>query len=403
MNLRRAAARPPCVLHLSADYPDANRAETTLAVRNFIQACRGVDHFVVSLNRVALPWRVNCIDGDGRGDPRVVSMRYWGLPGGVLLGLSMTIVAWRVCRQLRRRGLQVQMVHAHKLCFEGLAAWWLNRWLRLPYVVSVRGEAESKVFRFKPHYRPWLRRVVRQARQIYYVSAWFKPVLQQHCRPDPDMERLLPNFVSERDRPSSGPWHRNHLVTVMDVNVFRKKGLDRLLPAFKTVLASVSDARLDVIGRGSPEVMAEVSGLIEQLQLGAQVTLCGPMPNDELLARLPGYAVFVLPSHNETFGMSYVEALLAGVPILYSRGTGIDGFVDDVTAACAVDPCSEDAIAQGMLRMLRAQEDNRAALARQVPALKSRFSSRAHVEQYLQVVRQACEAPTLSLEIAQEG
>jgi glycosyltransferase involved in cell wall biosynthesis len=100
----------------------------------------------------------------------------------------------------------------------------------------------------------------------------------------------------------------------MDVNVFRKKGLDRLLPAFKTVLASVSDARLDVIGRGSPEVMAEVSGLIEQLQLGAQVTLCGPMPNDELLARLPGYAVFVLPSHNETFGMSYVEALLAGCP-----------------------------------------------------------------------------------------
>lgn len=403
MTLRRAAPQPLCVLHLSADYPDANRAETTLAVRNFIQACRGLDHFVVSLNRVALPWQVNCIDGDGRGDPQVVSMRYWGLPGGILLGLSMTIVAWRVCRQLRRRGLQVQMVHAHKLCFEGLAAWWLNRWLRLPYVVSVRGEAESKVFRFKPHYRPWLCRVVRQARQVYYVSAWFKPTLERHCQPDPDRERLLPNFVAERDRHPSGVWRRDHLVTVMDVNVFRKKGLDRLLPAFKTLLASVKDAQLDVIGRGSPEVMAEVSGLIEDLQLGAHVRLCGPMPNEELLARLPAYAAFVLPSHNETFGMSYVEALLAGVPILYSKGTGIDGFVDDVSAACAVDPCSEEAIAQGMLRMLCAQEENRTALARQVPELKNRFSSRAHVEQYLQVVRHACEASTRPLEMAQEG
>jgi hypothetical protein len=192
------------VLHLSADYPDANRAETTLAVRNFIQACRGGPfRGVAQPSGPAMAGELHRRRRPGR--PRVVSMRYWGLPGGVLLGLSMTIVAWRVCRQLRRRGLQVQMVHAHKLCFEGLAAWWLNRWLRLPYVVSVRGEAESKVFRFKPHYRPWLRRVVRQARQIYYVSAWFKPVLQQHCRPDPDMERLLPNFVSERDRPSSGP------------------------------------------------------------------------------------------------------------------------------------------------------------------------------------------------------
>ncbi|WP_026096518.1 hypothetical protein, partial [Ideonella sp. B508-1] len=69
------------MLHLSADYPDANRAETTLAVRNFIQACRGLDHFVVSLNRVALPWQVNCIDGDGRGDSQVLSISDWGLPG----------------------------------------------------------------------------------------------------------------------------------------------------------------------------------------------------------------------------------------------------------------------------------------------------------------------------------
>jgi len=160
--------------------------------------------------------------------------------------------------------------------------------------------------------------------------------------------------------------------------------------------------RFDVTRGNAREHLAFGIG-IEDLQLGAHVRLCGPMPNEELLARLPAYAAFVLPSHNETFGMSYVEALLAGVPILYSKGTGIDGFVDDVSAAWAVDPCSEDAIAQGLLRMLSAQEEHRTALARQVPELKSRFSSRAHVEQYLQVVRHACEAPTRPLEMAQEG
>lgn len=382
----------PRVLHLSADYPDANRAETTVAVRNFIRANTGLDHFVVSLNRVAQPWKVNCIDGDGQGDPNVLSMRYWGLPGGVLLGLAMAIVAWRVRRQLRQRGLQVHMVHAHKLCFEGLAAWWLWRWMGLPYVVSVRGEAESKIFRFKPHYRPWLRRIVQQARQVYYVSAWFKPVLHRYCQPDPARESLLPNFVAERPLPTPGPWQRNLLVTVMDLNVYRKKGLDRLLPAFKALLATVPDARLDVIGRGQPAVLAEVKALISSLQLDEQVQLCGTFPNDELLARLPRYAAMVLPSHNETFGMVYVEALLAGVPILYSKGTGIDGFVSDVPAAMAVDATSVGSIQQGMSVLLEQQDTVRPLLHQLAPSLQARFERRPHVETYATLVHGATAA-----------
>src|SRR5690606_2930407 len=36
--------------------------------------------------------------------------------------------------------------------------------------------------------------------------------------------------------------------------------------------------------------------------------------------------VFVMPSRNETFGLVYVEAMLQGLPILYTSNEGIDGF-----------------------------------------------------------------------------
>ncbi|MBO1910409.1 glycosyltransferase family 4 protein, partial [Microvirga sp. 3-52] len=36
--------------------------------------------------------------------------------------------------------------------------------------------------------------------------------------------------------------------------------------------------------------------------------------------------VFILPSYKETFGISYVEAMSRGLPIIYTRGEGIDGF-----------------------------------------------------------------------------
>ncbi|MFI3155882.1 MAG: hypothetical protein QX199_06970, partial [Methylococcaceae bacterium] len=128
----------PRVLHISADYPDANRAETTQAVRTFVTSNPELDYFVISLNRVANPFRCNSIKGDDRGDPQVLSMRYWGLPYGVLLALSMLIAAFRMRRVLMRQRIKVDLIHAHKLTFEGLAGRWLARWLGVPLIVSVR-------------------------------------------------------------------------------------------------------------------------------------------------------------------------------------------------------------------------------------------------------------------------
>ncbi len=124
------------VLHISADYPDANRAETTQAVRTFVISNLELDYFVISLNRVTNPLRCNCIQGDGQGDSQVLSMRYWGLPYGVLLALSMLIVAFRIRRSLAQHRIKIDLIHAHKLTFEGLAARWLADWLGVPLIVS---------------------------------------------------------------------------------------------------------------------------------------------------------------------------------------------------------------------------------------------------------------------------
>lgn len=39
--------------------------------------------------------------------------------------------------------------------------------------------------------------------------------------------------------------------------------------------------------------------------------------------------IFTMPSRAETFGLVYMEALLQGLPILYTKNEGIDGFYDD--------------------------------------------------------------------------
>lgn len=376
----------PLVLHLTVDYPNVYRPENTPAVRSFVKSCEAVDHCVIALTRTANPLRAAVADGDGKGDSKVVSMRYWGLPFGIFLALSMYIVSHRVSGELKRRGIAPKMVHAHKLTFEGLAGWFLARRMALPLVVSVRGEAESKVLRFKPHYRPLLQRVLSDARHVYFVSAWFKPLLNRYFRVSAEKQSLLPNFVVTRDPVDSPRPNLARLLSVLDLNVYRKKGLDRLLPAFRDCLKAYPEAHLDIIGRGQPVVVLEVQYLIEQLGIARHVSLLGTMSNDELLSRLPTYSGMALPSHNETFGMIYVEALLAGVPILHSRGTGIDGFVDFVEARVVVDPMSTESIRDGLDQLIKNSAVFQAWLISHRNLVLSKFDKKFYVDKYRELV-----------------
>lgn len=370
------------VLHLAVDYPNVNQRETTHAVRNFVLANRDVGHVVVALTRSPDPRRQNLVVGDGTGDDRVFSMRYWGLPKGVLLLLSMMIVARRVRRLLGRRGITVDLVHAHKLCFEGIAGYLLSRWLGVPLVCSVRGDSERLALRYLPHYRPLHRRVARHARRLYYVSAWIRPVIERRLGAPVERGALLPNFCDGTTPIPAATPKAGRLVSILHLDVYEKKGLDRLLPAFARLAERQPDVSLDIIGRGTPDSIRRIEALIDGCGLRGRACLLGPLPRAELMARLPDYGAMCLPSHNETFGMVYVEALLSGVPILYSRGTGIDGFLDGIEGAIGVDPSSTEEIAAALAALRAGHARMRAWLVEHHALVAARFDATTYVARY---------------------
>lgn len=376
------APRRKRILHLTADYPDANRRDTTLAIRNFVKGNAEADHFVISLNRTPNPLRQNAIEGDGQGDPDVVSMRYWGLPLGVLLALAMVIVAWRVDRIVRRRGLQVDYIHAHKLTFEGVSGYVLSRRWNVPLICSIRGEVESKIFTYKPHYRWLLRRILDRSLRLYYVSAWFRPILERRYPAFAAKAEMLPNFAPTVACPPFDPTRRHRLITILRLDAYRKKGLDRLLPALAKALKRVPDLELDIVGDGKPAAKAEIGRLIEQNGLVGRVHLLGRRGHDAILSAMPDYAAMCLPSHNETFGMVYVEAMLCGTPILYTIGTGIDGFMEGIDGGIGVDARSVDAIADAIVQLVSDQVRYRRWLIDHHDRIQERFDGQAQIAAY---------------------
>jgi glycosyltransferase involved in cell wall biosynthesis len=392
----RMSSRRPLVLHLSSDYDDGlgqlaahRNRRATVAVNNIVEGAEDFDHVVFSLRRRALPVGLFLKDlgTPARQNVRVFAFAHYGLPLGVGLFHSFWLVARKVKCVLREHDLKPDAVHAHRLAFDGIAGWLLAVALDIPLFISIRGEVERKIFKFKPTYRPLMRHIIGRAAGIFYVSAWYAPELRKYTAIDRKREHLLPNIVDKRRMIVSPDHARMSFITVLNLNIWQKKGLSRLLPAFAEALVQRPKLRLGIIGGGKPRSISEVGDLIQRLNLREEVTLGGPLANTKVLERMSESIALVLPSHHETFGMVYLEALFAGTPILYSRGTGIDGFLEGLDVGIAVDPSNSAEIAHALIELADNNAHYRAAVIASADELSKRFGRSQVLTRYTQIIR----------------
>ena len=283
---------------------------------------------------------------------------YFGLPLGICIGSTLKLAA-RTLRQHAGGDLQrADIIHAHKLSCEAIVA---QRCLtgNQKLTVSIRGSSDVKIARFHPIARALMREALQQAKSVLWVSAWARASLEKlglRCG-SRSKSTLFPNTITmtplddqcAADQAHSGPIR---LCSIFRLEHYKLKGLPELLAALAQLRASGHDLRLELIGGGTPLRAQQIQSLIDRLGLQKAVRMLGALPREQVRAALPMYDAMVLPSRNETFGLAYLEALSAGVPVLYAFGTGIDGYLDDNCGAIGAHPGSVESIEQAILTLV---------------------------------------------------
>ena len=112
--------------------------------------------------------------------------------------------------------------------------------------------------------------------------------------------------------------------------ITRQKGLPYLLRAAEALPPEVQLV-LCAGAPDTPEIMAEVSGLVEGLRARRDgvVWIERMLPRDELVAVLSSCTVFVCPSVYEPLGIVNLEAMACGLPVVGTATGGIPEVVDD--------------------------------------------------------------------------
>jgi glycosyltransferase involved in cell wall biosynthesis len=113
-----------------------------------------------------------------------------------------------------------------------------------------------------------------------------------------------------------------------------KKGLELFLDAFLDVTTEheFEQWRLVMAGEGESRYVSKLKHMVDKRQGGERVLFTGWLDGDEKLSALKEAELLSLPSRQENFGLSVVEALACGVPVLISPHVNL---ADEIRSANA--------------------------------------------------------------------
>ncbi len=256
-------------------------------------------------------------------------------PGRGKYGYSARYVPW-----LREHGGEYDIVIVNGLWqYHSFGCWRALRGGTTPYAVFAHGMLDPWFKRAYPlkHlkkllYWPWGDyRVLRDASAVLFTCEKERLLARQSFSLYQAREKVvnLGVAVPPANNESGGellkrfPELQGKRIAIFLGRLHEKKGCDLLLRAFADVLASDPTWHLLMCGPDQGGEKARLLNIVTQLRLKERVTWAGMVTGELKWAALRNSEIFVLPSHQENFGIAVAEALACGVPVLISDQVNI--------------------------------------------------------------------------------
>ncbi len=357
-----------------------------------IHAAAGHETEIVSLDAPDAAWVKDC----------PVKVHAFG-PGRSRFGYSAAFVPWLAAH---RRDYDAVIVSG-LWQYNGLGVWRALRGTETPYFVFPHGMLDPWFKRAYPlkHLKKWAYwpwgdyRVLRDATAVLFTSEeerrsaresfWLyrcrEKVVSYGIAAPPGDADIQARVVLEKF-----PELREKRVLLFLGRIHEKKGCDLLLHAFaKLARNSDSNLRLVLAGPDQTGWVKSLQGLADRLQISSQILWPGMLSGDMKWGMLRLAEAFVLPSHQENFGLAVAEALACETPVLISNKVNIWREIASDEAGL-VDDDDEPGTTRLLQQWLDVKPERRAAMRQNAArSFQSRFEVRRAADALIEVIAEA--------------
>lgn len=277
---------------------------------------------------------------------------------------------------------QFDLIQAHTLFVSGYLARTIKKQWGIPYVVAVRGTDVNVFFKYRINLREIGVRILEDADKIIFITKIhmnqvfdkYIPVAKRDMIRDKTVviSNGIHDFWLDRiaDRKAKPADRAVNLIYYGDIN--KNKNVRLTIKAAKKMILEGYKIKFKIIGR--------IQDYREKKYITSNefVEYYDFMPKEELIEFLKKSDIFCMPSHSETFGLSYIEAMTQGLPVIYTRGQGIDGMFDEGVVGYHVNPKSVDDMAEKIRLILSDYE----VISNNCRALSAKFNWDYIVNEY---------------------
>lgn len=280
-------------------------------------------------------------------------------------------------------GRRFDVVHSFFAVPSAPAGVALARRAGAPHVLTViGGDVYDPTRSLSPDRFAPLRRVVRRVVEASAAVTAISTDVAERARrltERADIEVVHPG-IPEVDLPPRLRPEGGELIFVTVARLVRRKALDAV------VRAVPEGARLLVIGDG-PE-----RDTLQRAALPGCVTFLGPLGGPEKMRHLVNADAFVLVSLHEGFGLVYLEAMRAGLPVVAGTSGGQVDFLRDGENALLTRPGDVAEIREAMSALVR-DTSLRTRLGEAGRATAARFTARRMAEAYEAIYERVAQPP----------
>lgn len=277
---------------------------------------------------------------------------------------------------------EVDCILAGTVYSDGSVAYLLHRKYQIPFSVAVRETDVTYQMKFRPYLNGYIKHLLSEATKVIFLSPAYEQYFEKF-KVDQNKFIVIPNAVNDywfqqrkNDRVLHDPCS---LIFVGEIS--KRKNVATTIRVVAELINRNIKSDFHIIGSGSEE--AQCRTLAKELNVEDRVFFHGWQDGKEKIKAFYDQSdIFVMLSHRETFGTVYIEALSQGLPVIFTRGQGIDGYFEEGSVGYSCNPTDVKSAADSIIRIM----NQYSIISRQCIQQSDRFKWERVAEQYHEVI-----------------